>query len=257
MIDTARLAASFGEAHAYDRHAAAQQAVANQLATRIAAAPLTAAPRVLEVGCGTGFLGEALLPLLPDATWTMTDLAPAMLERARMRLGARHTITYRPMDGEHPDLPGPFDLIVSSLAVQWFGDLAAGLGRLASLLAPGGLLAFSTLVEGSFAAWRAAHGDLPCGVPTYPSAQALQAMGCDVDIIEVPVEGSAAAFLRHLRGIGARLPREGYRPLSPRQLHQVMRRYDAAAVPATYRVALCRISSAAVSVDRSPATGLS
>jgi malonyl-CoA O-methyltransferase len=239
MIDTARLAASFGQAQAYDRHAAAQHQVARALAERLAALPLPPRPRVLEVGCGTGFLGEALLPRWPQGVWTMTDLAPAMLERARARLAGRAAITYRVMDGEHPDVAGPFDLICSSLAAQWFEDLAAGVDRLAGLLAPRGWLGFSTLVEGSFAAWRAAHGDLPCGVPDYPSAAALRAMGCSVELIEVPVEGGAVAFLRHLRGIGARLPRAGYRPLTQAQLHAVMRRFDAAGVPATYRVALC------------------
>jgi malonyl-CoA O-methyltransferase len=46
-------------------------------------------PRVLEIGCGTGFLSEALLARLPAASLTATDIAPAMLERARQRLGAR------------------------------------------------------------------------------------------------------------------------------------------------------------------------
>ena len=65
---------------------------------------------------------------------------------------------YAALDGEHPDaLPGGYDLICSSLAVQWFGDLNAGLGRLAALLAPGGHLAIATLAEDTFAEWRAAH----------------------------------------------------------------------------------------------------
>jgi malonyl-CoA O-methyltransferase len=243
VIDTTRLAASFGEAREYDRHAAPQRVVAQQLARRIAALPLPPRPRVLEVGCGTGFLGEALLSVIPQADWVMTDLAPAMLERAQARLGARPGIAYRAMDGEHPDLSGSFDLIASSLAVQWFEDLPAGLARLRALLAPEGRLVFSTLVEGCFAAWRRAHGDLPCGVPDYASVDALRQTGCAVEVIELPVEGDAVAFLRHLRGIGARLPRQGYRPLTPGQLHQVMRRYDAAGEPATYRVALCEMAA--------------
>ena len=239
MIDTARLASSFGQACAYDRHADPQRHVARHLARRIAALPLPAGPRALEIGCGTGFLGEALLPLVPQGDWTMTDLAPTMLERAAARLGRQERIAYRLMDGEHPDLPGPFDLICSSLAVQWFQDLAGGLTRLGGLLAPQGWLAFSTLAQGSFAAWRAAHGDLPCGVPDYPCVASLRAMGWSVEEIEVPVAGRAVDFLRHLAGIGARLPRPGYAPLPPTQLHQIMRRYDTTGEAATYRVALC------------------
>jgi malonyl-CoA O-methyltransferase len=239
MIDTRRLSASFGQAHAYDTHAAAQRQVAGHLAGRIAALAMPPHARVLEIGCGTGFLGEALLPALPHAHWTMTDLAPAMLERARTRLAGRGEIAFHAMDGEHPDLAGPYDLICSSLAVQWFEDLAGGLRRLMGLLAPGGWLAFSTLAQGSFAQWRAAHGDLPCGVPDYPAPQTLAALGFAVEVIEVPVAGKAAAFLRHLRGIGASMPRAGYAPLPLAQLHAVMRRFDAAGEEAQYRIALC------------------
>lgn len=48
-------------------------------------------------------------------------------------MAAHPGVRGRVMDGERPDLPdeAAFDLIVSSLAVQWFGDLAAGLRRLA------------------------------------------------------------------------------------------------------------------------------
>jgi malonyl-CoA O-methyltransferase len=244
MIDHARIASSFGQALDYDTYATAQRQVALRLAGHIAALPLpdlplSERPRVLEVGCGTGFLGEALLPALPHGDWTMTDIAPAMLERARLRMDGWERIAYRVMDGEHPDMAGPFDLICSSLAVQWFDDLAAGLHRLAALLRPQGWLAFSTLAQGSFAQWREAHGDLPCGVPHYPSPEALEAMGFTVHMMDVPITGGAKAFLHHVRGIGARLPRAGYAPLSPGQLRVVMRRFNRNGGCASYRVALC------------------
>lgn len=246
MIDTARLASSFGQAVDYDTHATAQRQVALRLAQRIAALPLPGQPlpghsQVLEIGCGTGFLGEALLPALPNSDWMMTDIAPAMLERARARMAGRERIAYRVMDGEKPDMPGPFDLICSSLAVQWFDDLAAGLQRLTALLCPQGWLAFSTLAEGSFAEWRAAHGDLPCGVADYPSVAALQAMGCAVEVMDVPIAGGASAFLHHVRGIGARIPRAGHAPLTPGQLRKVMRRFDRDGGLAHYRIAICTL----------------
>ncbi len=242
MKDRASLAAAFGAAAAYDQHGAIQRAVAQELARRIAALPVVSGPlaphpQALEVGCGTGFLGEALMPLVPQAHWVMSDLAPPMLERARLRLG--EGLRYHAMDGEFPDLDGPFDLIVSSLAFQWFGDLAAAVARYRARLAPAGWLAFTTLVEGSFAQWRAAHGALPCGVPDYPAAAALARLGLAVEVLDLPFTGGGRAFLRHLHGIGARLPRAGHRPLSPTQLKQVIARFDAAGGVATYRVAIC------------------
>ena len=104
--------------------------------------------RILEIGCGTGLLTRELARRLGPADWTLTDISPAMLEIARLGPAPQGSVRYAALDGEHPDaLPGGYDLICSSLAVQWFGDLNAGLGRLAALLAPGGHLAIATLAE--------------------------------------------------------------------------------------------------------------
>lgn len=235
------VAHAFDRAADYDRHAGLQREVAERLAERIAALPLPLAPRVLEIGCGTGFLGAALIARLPaDTRWTMTDIAPAMLERARARFAGRPGITFALMDGEAPDREGPFDLICSSLAFQWFADLPRAISRLAALLAPGGRLAFTTLAAGSFAEWRTAHGDLPAGTADYPDAEALRTAGLDVTIEAVPVRhASAAAFLRALKGVGAGTPRAGHRPLGPSALRATMACFEAAGAVTTYQIATC------------------
>lgn len=231
---------AFDRAADYDSHAAIQREAAARLADRVAALVLPAHPRVLEIGCGTGLLGEALVDRLPGARWLMTDLAPAMIERARGRFAGRADIDFAVMDGEAPDVAGPFDLIVSSLAMQWFADLAGSIARLRALLAPGGRIAFTTMAAGSFAEWRAAHGLLPAGTPDYPTRETLSAAGLDVTI-ETLIEQhpDAGHFLHSVKGIGAGTPRPGHRPLTPAQLHGVMTRFEAAGSVASYVVATC------------------
>ncbi|MBI5163152.1 MAG: methyltransferase domain-containing protein [Magnetospirillum sp.] len=181
--------------------------------------------RVLEIGCGTGLLTRALLPRL-GGTWLVTDLAPAMIAAARTRV-ADPRASFRVMDGEHPDCDGGFDLVVSSLAAQWFTELGPALARLRLCLRPGGVLAVTTLGAGSLGEWAAAlHGlGLPGGPPAYPDAAALLAMmpGAAVIAEDVAVRyGDGHAFLAALKAIGAGTPVPGHRPLPAGSLRRAL-----------------------------------
>ncbi len=228
-------------AASYDAAAPVQRAVARRLAEKIVRLPLPARPRILEIGCGTGFLTTALRERLPEADWLITDLSPRMLDacRARVGPGARFEV----MDGERPTVDGPFDLICSSLAVQWFGDLAAGLGRLGRLLAPDGWLAVSTLADGTLQAWRQAHADLglACAAHDFPSRDALARMlgprGRLHTEAVVQAHADARDFLGDLKAIGAGCSVSARRPLGPRDMKRVMRRFDELGAVARYEVA--------------------
>lgn len=233
MTRTERVARAFSAAAGtYEAAAKAQELAAGRLAALILEHPLPASPRVLETGCGTGLLTRRLLAAIPGGTWLVTDIAPAMLDAARLAV-ADPRPGWRIMNGERPDVPaGSHDLVVSNLAAQWFGDLGEALAAQAACLAPGGLLALSLPGVGSFAEWRQVHDDLhlPCGVPDFPDATNLAAC--------FPVEGkldlltesfaveheSGLHFARSLKDLGAALPRPGHRPLSPNRFRNVLAR---------------------------------
>ena len=210
----------------YDAVAPVQRLVAAQLAARIVARGL-GAQRILEIGCGTGFLSAALAAAFPDAALVLTDISPAMLARCRARLGEGPA--YRLLDGEDPrGLDGPFDLIVSSLAMQWFGDLRGGLARLGALLAPGGRMMFATLGAGTFAEWTAAHAalGLASGTPVYPAPEALPwpegwAHAVDEEFV-IQHYANGAEFVRSLKELGAGEPAPGHRPLPPGAFRRVL-----------------------------------
>lgn len=223
----------------YDGHAGTQMRVAAALAERVLAQPLATAPEVLEIGCGTGFLTAALAPRLPGCRWLATDLAPNMVAACRRR--ALPGVELRVMDGEEPDLDGRrFDLIVSSLAVQWFADLPAGLARLHGMLRPGGVLALTTLGADTFPEWR--RQCRGCGVepgtPAYPTAAELRALG-DVQVLRQPFPlrcGNLRGFLDHLRLTGARTAAPGHPGLSPAALGRLLKAGEAGPFTATYDV---------------------
>lgn len=242
----ARIRAAFGGARRYDEAAIVQRGVAEALARRIAAAARPPRPAILELGCGTGFLTRAVDEAIGSACWTVSDIAPEMVARTRAAHGL--AADYRVIDGEAVDpAMGPFDLIMSSLAFQWFADPAAAIRRLALLLAPDGLLAFATMAAGSFAEWTEALDaeKLPHGTPAYPDRAALRALApegftADVEIVDMPEpQPDARSFLRGLKTIGAGTPAEAYLPLSPAALRRAMARFDAGPRIATYRIGFC------------------
>src|SRR6266699_1965828 len=79
------------------------------------AAAEVAATTVLELGTGTGETALRVLARTPGAHWTGIDASEAMLTRARERLPDADLRLGRLEDA----LPaGPFDLVVSALAVH-------------------------------------------------------------------------------------------------------------------------------------------
>jgi tRNA (cmo5U34)-methyltransferase len=87
-----------------------------ELQTAVAAATEgIQATTVLELGTGTGETALRVLAQHPDARWTGIDASDAMLARARERLPHAELRLARLED---PLPSGPFDLVVSVLAVH-------------------------------------------------------------------------------------------------------------------------------------------
>ena len=240
------VAARFGAAaRRYEDHAPVQRITAERLADDIALLPLPRHPRILEIGCGTGLLTRALARRIGPADWTVTYISPGMLAAAQSRPPPPGTVRYRLLDGERPEgLPGGYDLICSSLAVQWFSDLNAGLGRLAALLAPGGRLAVATLAAGTFQEWRAAHREagLSAATPAYPPLDAIRpGMGNLTGGVRgerlLHNHPDGLHFLKGLKGIGATSPAPGSKPLSPAGLRRVLAAFDRRGATVTYHLA--------------------
>ena len=234
---------------AYDGAAVIQVGAARRLAETIAAQTLAPSPAVLEIGCGTGLLTEALRARLSPGPMLVTDLAPAMVARCRARCGGATDLRFAVMDGERPAAAPGFDLIASSLAAQWFVDLPTALATLSGLLRSGGLLAVSTLARGTFREWDAAHAGLghAASTPCYPSLAELAALrfeGCTTrvtgyDLVEDHASGPG--FLRSLRAIGAQTGRREGASLSAGALRGVLRRFEAGGARVTYATATCLI----------------
>lgn len=219
-------------APSYDRAAEVQRQVAGRVAAWVLETPPPPGASVLEIGCGTGLLTEHLVEGLQGRRLLATDLSEAMLERCKVRVGGHEGVTFAVMDGEHPTLGSQrFDRIVSSLAFQWFEDLEAALLRLRGALAPGGRIQFSTVGRDTFHEWRGLLGD--DSASPFPAAEDLAPLAT-VWEERIPARfESGAAFLRHLRELGATVSAPGSRPLAPGALRAAAARFEGVA---TYHV---------------------
>ncbi|QHM90561.1 dethiobiotin synthase [Acetobacter pasteurianus] len=239
----ARICQSFDAAEKYDQAATVQRVAARELFQRIHTCMAGKKPlRILEIGCGTGLLTEHLRACWPDADILATDFAPNMLVRAKSRLG--ESVSYHQMNAATPDVNGPFDLICGNLIMQWLPEPAKALHTLAEILAPGGVLAVSTLLDGTFAEWQqaCAQEGQRAATPVYPqlaNAQnwrpsAFSGGWAEQDIVQAFADG--LDFVRHLKATGASTPREGSVPLSAVQLRHVALRFQQAGCAITWRV---------------------
>lgn len=215
----------------YEEQAVVQKHASQSLAKILESLALPTAPVILEVGCGTGLFTrdayETLHPRHPQASWVLSDLSVSMLEHCRLQFP--HVTQTLILDGDAPEISMPVDLIISNLTFQWFDNLQQSLQIFYKQLAPGGVLAFSTLGPETFEEWREACGELgfTCGVHQYPCAKTLQSFfpkGVSVEVTEERISTNhqgAYDFVNYLKKLGANTPREGYQPLSYKEFRQL------------------------------------
>ena len=148
-IDRAAMRASFEKAAvSYDAAAVLQQEVADRLVERMgfmAMKPVS----ILDCGSGTGFISQLLAERYPKAKITALDLAFNMLKQARGKrtFKQRWKKQFRYVNADVESLPfadASMELIISGLTLQWCQDLPKVFKEFKRVLAPGGLLMFSS-----------------------------------------------------------------------------------------------------------------
>lgn len=97
------------------------------------------APRLLDLGCGTGALAELVLGEIPRARLSCVDLSPRMAEAARERLGGRAEVLL--CDAERlPFRDGSFDAAWCNDSFHHYPDPERTAFQAWRVLAPGGAL---------------------------------------------------------------------------------------------------------------------
>ncbi len=237
------LARRFGAAaQSYERQSEVQQKTAIALSGLIKKGLGNRTPlRILEIGCGTGYLTRALYDLYPDAQWFVTDISLDMIKQCQSSFiegdadqsHDKGNLTFSVMDGENPDLEGPFDLICSNMAFQWFRDLEGSLHNLTGLLSLDGVLAFTSLASDTFELWHRCQQELSIErlAPEFPSTNFYEDSFSSVVVeiekqLFVQCHKSGLEFLQNLKDIGAHSSGLGRKPLGTGQLRRLLKKYE-------------------------------
>jgi len=209
--------------------------------------------RILEVGCGTGFLTKTLIGLFPHASITVCDISTDMLETCRQNTAVvrkQHgaDVEFMQCDISTDALTGKYDLVVSGLAFQWLeSELMDVVGKIRQHLTDDGHLMFSTLVGGTFQRLKESFKEckVPFPGPALFTLEELTEKLCQPSQVKFEVYKdyypTVLAFLKQLKATGA-VNATG-QPVAPGELRRIINKYTELSqsedIIAEYHIAYC------------------
>ncbi len=197
---------------------------------------------VLDAGAGPAPQAAALARRYPGARLVALDFSLPMLARARGALGwlarlrGRGPLAVCAALERLPLAPGCVALAWSNMALHWAADARAALRELARVLAPGGLLMFSTLGPDTLKELRGAVGEARVHrfADMHDLGDALLATGFAAPVMDMEMltltYADPAGLAADLRASGQTLARrDRSRGLAPRALRSAIAAASASA----------------------------
>ncbi|HEV7937965.1 MAG TPA: class I SAM-dependent methyltransferase [Solirubrobacteraceae bacterium] len=133
----------------YDRISGTMEALGLEVLARL---ELSGDELVLDAGCGSGRITQALIERLPRGRVIAVDQSPSMVDAAKQRLG--QTADIRVVDLLELDLGEPIDAAISTATFHWIADHDLLFRRLHAALRPGGQLVAQCGGEGNITILR-------------------------------------------------------------------------------------------------------
>ncbi|WP_278261016.1 class I SAM-dependent methyltransferase [Nocardia sp. AG03] len=145
----------------YAHISALQRAMATDA---VATVPVAGTERVLDVGCGDGYVTRLLAAWVPAGSVLGLDPSPRMIETARTADDQLTNVAFQLGDVTTMTFTGEFDLVVSFNALHWVHDQTRAYRHLAAALAPGGRVLVQYVCDGP----RPSIEDIATTVTTEP-----------------------------------------------------------------------------------------
>jgi malonyl-CoA O-methyltransferase len=108
-------------------------------------------PLILDVGTGTGYMPELLLPLYPNSHYYLNDVSSQMLSVCEKKFHAHPNIHFLHSDMNTVTCQ-PCHLITSNFSLQWCEKIYSSIEFLYNFCHD--TLAFSLLLDGTFQEWN-------------------------------------------------------------------------------------------------------
>lgn len=165
----------------------------DQVARRVLGlVPETAgAGSILDAGCGPGRLLALARCRWPEADLLGVDIAAGMILQARQAFSGDPRARFAEGDVASFQADRPFDLVISSSALQWLQPFSEGIAHVAGMCRPGGWMAIGIMLDGTLGELHAARR---CAVAHKPAKGRLPTL----DALEAAANALPGARIRRL-----------------------------------------------------------
>ena len=236
------IAKSFSQgARTYDHYATVQRLVSRTLVQQVSDTINIRNKNILDIGCGTGFLGESFLEIfqkdIDSINFYLSDLSKEMLEVCRRKYEAIiPNSVFLAMDGELLSLSKSFDIVMSNLAFQWFADLEKSFFEIIGSVHRPRVFSFSIFGPNTMKEWMAfaKRNNFPIGLfrllnqneilELIEKAHTKKKHICKFERQLISkTYPDLYSFLREMKMIGANAPNFSYKPSDPGRLRKLLR----------------------------------
>ena len=217
MFDTYKIARDFSAAaQRYDKNSALQQQVLQRLLSKIDK-NISTEKYILDAGCGTGQLGR----ILSGNQITQLDIAFGMCQKAKSNL-------QEVVNADLLQLPfanAAFDIVFSSLALQWVPDTSKALAELRRVLKKGGILAVSSFGSQTLHELRASFASVSLHHTVSAFGDMDKHQTSETIVQYFP---DVMAIMQHLKAIGAnnKMQQRGRGLMTKSRLNAIENYYD-------------------------------
>ena len=205
----------------YDNNAQMQMNISESLVDIL---PDLDQPKILEIGCGTGFLTEKILKKYPNGQFDITDLSPFMVEHCKKKF-YDNNIRFFQMDGERIKMSNlssreyRYDLIISSMVFHWFENPKEAIKNLKQF----GPIFYATIGRYNFIEWQTLLRQLKLSKSIFPTPQVS---GQLKEEFFSSNQINLFSFFKSLKDIGTGASAKSQARLSVSSCRKVMRNFN-------------------------------